>query len=349
MSLDELKDLCQICYVEKFKYKCPKCATKTCSLECVKKHKTQSQCDGVIDNTKFIKRKEFEEDDKLVHRDYNFLMNLNRTIEVSKNDVRSKNKKILSNFHNNNKRFQRNAASTEYETIVKRSVKIRTVPKGMQRSQMNKSGWDKKKNTYVWTVEWILMDPETGKEISKHFTNRMPEGTKLIESIHNKIKEELQDKPVFCFLRKIDTPASTPQFIPLNNDDFLADALRDQTVIEFPTILVSTKNEIHGYSAYEESDSDSDSSEDSSDSSSSSDDSDSDEDESEEDDGDGPEEVSSKAPVEVSESLEEGQTVELKTKDENTDNYERKVVEDQEKAQTEDSDNKSTTIASNAL
>jgi len=301
-ELDGLKDLCQICYGEKFKYKCPKCATKTCCLECVKKHKAQSQCDGKIDNTKFVKRSEFQDNENLVHRDYNFLMNLNRTIEISKTDVRSKGKKILSNYHNsnNNKRFQRAAPSnSQYETIVKRSVKIRKLPRGMQRANMNKSCWDKKKNKFVWTLEFILLDPENGKELSKHYSPRVPEETKVKDTIHPKLKEELGEAPLFFFLKKIDRPASNPQYIPLNNEHLLADVLRDQTVIEYPTILVSTKESVHSYEVYESDESESESSEDSSSDSSSSDES------SDDDSDDEPEEISSKVPVESIKEIEE--------------------------------------------
>lgn len=307
-AIEELKELCQICYEQKFKYKCPKCGTKTCSLECVKKHKTQSQCDGVIDNAKFVKRSEFKENENLVHRDYNFLMKMNRTIEVSKNDVRSKNKKILSNYHNNNKRFQRDSASNNYESIVKRGVKIRKLPRGMQRNNMNKSGWDQKKDTYVWTIEWILIDNETGSELAKHFSFRVPEGTKLEEAIHQTIKEKVGEVPMFCFLKKIDTPASNPQFIPLDNEHLLADVLRDQTVIEFPTILVAKEKEVKGYTVYESEESESESE------SSSSEESSSEESSSEEDSE--PEEVSSKQQGNTENS--EQNTEEVKAKEDET-------------------------------
>ncbi|CCH44128.1 hypothetical protein BN7_3686 [Wickerhamomyces ciferrii] len=327
--MEELKNLCQICYTEDHKYKCPKCGTKTCSLPCVKKHKTQSQCDGVVDNTKYIKRDEFESNEHLVHRDYNFLTNLNRTIDVTKGDVRSQNKKILAHNYrqNNNKRFQKHgydSNSNQYETITKRQVNIRLLPKGMQRSNMNKSGWDKKKNTYVWTIEWILLDPLNGQELQRKVSYRIAENCKIGDSIHPIIKEELKDQPFYCFLKKLDTPASNPKFIPLQNDSFLADALRDQTVIEFPTILVSTSDKVAGYTVYEsESESESDSSDDSdSDSDSSSEGSSSDEDEQD----DQPEEVSSKVPL-IQEITSE------KTNNENSEQKPEERSEDKSEAQ----------------
>jgi len=43
----EAKDPCDTCLVNEFKYRCPKCLIKSCSLPCVKKHKEEKGCDGV--------------------------------------------------------------------------------------------------------------------------------------------------------------------------------------------------------------------------------------------------------------------------------------------------------------
>ncbi|KAH9253197.1 hypothetical protein BASA81_008879 [Batrachochytrium salamandrivorans] len=37
---------CQVCQAKAFKYSCPKCETKTCSVDCVKRHKLETECDG---------------------------------------------------------------------------------------------------------------------------------------------------------------------------------------------------------------------------------------------------------------------------------------------------------------
>ncbi|CAJ0562306.1 unnamed protein product, partial [Mesorhabditis spiculigera] len=39
--------LCQQCQTNEFKYKCPKCTFKSCSLDCSKLHKAEKECDGV--------------------------------------------------------------------------------------------------------------------------------------------------------------------------------------------------------------------------------------------------------------------------------------------------------------
>ncbi|EER18252.1 conserved hypothetical protein, partial [Perkinsus marinus ATCC 50983] len=38
--------LCQVCKNNDFKYTCPACSMRTCSLECVNAHKAKTNCTG---------------------------------------------------------------------------------------------------------------------------------------------------------------------------------------------------------------------------------------------------------------------------------------------------------------
>ena len=51
---------CEICAKKSAIYKCPKCETVTCSLECSKKHKKlKNFCDGIRNKTKYVPLKRF--------------------------------------------------------------------------------------------------------------------------------------------------------------------------------------------------------------------------------------------------------------------------------------------------
>ena len=52
---------CEVCGTKPFKYKCPGCFTKTCSLPCVKKHKVATSCDGKRDRAAYVSLKDFSE------------------------------------------------------------------------------------------------------------------------------------------------------------------------------------------------------------------------------------------------------------------------------------------------
>ena len=46
--------LCEECRACAFKYKCPGCGAKTCSLACVRAHKARTSCTGLRDKTKYL-------------------------------------------------------------------------------------------------------------------------------------------------------------------------------------------------------------------------------------------------------------------------------------------------------
>lgn len=53
-------DLCWICKYRTFRYRCPRCEAKTCSLGCIQLHKKTTSCTGQRDRTKFIPLGQFD-------------------------------------------------------------------------------------------------------------------------------------------------------------------------------------------------------------------------------------------------------------------------------------------------
>lgn len=52
---------CDVCKKTEAKYTCPRCDTVTCSLACVKRHKTELDCDGVRVRTKYVPANKLDE------------------------------------------------------------------------------------------------------------------------------------------------------------------------------------------------------------------------------------------------------------------------------------------------
>ena len=51
---------CEVCKETVFKYRCPRCLVKTCSLLCVNEHKlTSAGCNGQRDKTAFVSLDDF--------------------------------------------------------------------------------------------------------------------------------------------------------------------------------------------------------------------------------------------------------------------------------------------------
>lgn len=203
-------NLCEVCHVNSFKYKCPGCLKKTCSLECSKRHKAIDSCDGKSYNpTNYVSSgtlkdadDEKHENNYLVQRDYNFLTNIKRQLEIEKLDGKKRNRHTLQNTLNNNSRhvnagIKRARLEEECHRVIRRGVNCLLLPRGMQRSTLNKSKWDKKLDLFVWTVEWILCPHKVAEngiaelqELSVHTSHRFKETANLIAGMSNAVYEK---------------------------------------------------------------------------------------------------------------------------------------------------------------
>ncbi|KAF4739892.1 hypothetical protein FOZ63_029658, partial [Perkinsus olseni] len=63
--------LCQVCKKNDFKYTCPACSMRTCSLECVNAHKATTKCTGKRALVEHVAINEFDE--KVLRRDISLL------------------------------------------------------------------------------------------------------------------------------------------------------------------------------------------------------------------------------------------------------------------------------------
>ena len=75
---------CSICHHNPFKYTCPRCALRTCSLACCLTHKKTRHCTGQRDKASFKPLDAMNELDLL--SDYRFLEEVHRKVETSQRD-----------------------------------------------------------------------------------------------------------------------------------------------------------------------------------------------------------------------------------------------------------------------
>lgn len=314
---------CFICLEKEYKYTCPACGTKTCSAECVKRHKLRSECTGQVDPTKFVARKDISSDPSLVNRDYNYLLNFERKIGLGVSDVKQNAKMMFRRqLGNPNKRQRLGKEDTDprlvrvnkrynspHYALKRDNVMVVHLPSGMSRSIQNKSGYDKKAGTYTWTVEWVPVGTD-GKPLKSFTSFRVKEETVLRDAVpHLAFASSMgvepgtieADKLHFSLENIISTKSRS--VIPLNAEESIATVLANKVVLEFPKIYISTsantleeyaENEKLAYGIESDLDSSSDLSYDSSSDLSSSSDSDSSDSDSDSDDA--PEETSSKVP-----------------------------------------------------
>lgn len=73
--------MCEICCSLEYKYKCPGCGTKTCSLGCVRIHKEQKSCNGKRKVTEFVKLTDYN--GKILLDDMNLLEDTTRKLKCT--------------------------------------------------------------------------------------------------------------------------------------------------------------------------------------------------------------------------------------------------------------------------
>lgn len=308
---------CFICLEKESRYTCPACGTKTCSAECVKRHKLRSECTGEVDPAKFVPRKEMTENPSLINRDYNYLLNFERKIGLGVSDTKQNARVMFKRHPGQNKRQRVDDTDARITRVNKmfnspsyalkrENVLVISLPSGMSRATQNKSGYDKKAGTYTWTVEWVPVN-EDGRQLTSFTSFRIKEDIILRDALSVTplanalgVDPESVEKDKIHFSIENVISMGKRSIIKLNPDDTLAKALANKVVLEYPKLYVTfspetwqefteEEKDAYGIDSDLESESDSDSS--SSDSLSSDSDSDS-----SDSDAEAPEEASSKNP-----------------------------------------------------
>ncbi|KAI9107309.1 hypothetical protein K1719_021697 [Acacia pycnantha] len=134
--------LCEECKSNPWKYKCPGCSIRSCSLPCVKAHKQRTRCSGKRNQTQFVPICQF--DDNLLLSDYNLLEDMKRVAE----SARRMRTKFGSHFMMPLQlKSLQNAAGS-------RKTNLLLLLKGMSKREKNQSRYDRRKMLISWTIEW---------------------------------------------------------------------------------------------------------------------------------------------------------------------------------------------------
>ncbi|KAL2070088.1 hypothetical protein VTL71DRAFT_14768 [Oculimacula yallundae] len=170
--MDDLSSLCTICHIEPPIYTCPRCTLQTCSLNCSKRHKIRSMCNGVRDPTAFLPISDVASPWGLDH-DYNFLHGIETSVQrsekvliedlelVSKDELeRARSGESVGEFA---RRTGRKEKELPMEACIDKALKMGNVrvikaPRGMRRNKENTTSWIKNSRCINWQVEWIRED-----------------------------------------------------------------------------------------------------------------------------------------------------------------------------------------------
>lgn len=188
-----LTSLCTICHVAPPRYKCPRCGLQTCSVPCIRKHKTWSSCPGTRDPTAYMRPKELRTARGVDH-DYNFLHGMEVSLQRAEKDIveerglvkqdelrpptvrdvswrtgrDGRRRKVITT------RLLREVKGRTFEKYLahrlrKLNIRIICAPMGMQRHLENKTTLHRRTQCINWQVEWLAMggDGETKRTLGK--------------------------------------------------------------------------------------------------------------------------------------------------------------------------------------
>ncbi|XP_064228239.1 box C/D snoRNA protein 1 isoform X5 [Aotus nancymaae] len=227
---------CETCGTEEAKYRCPRCMRYSCSLPCVKKHKTELTCNGVRDKTAYISIQQFTEMNLL--SDYRFLEDVARTADHISRDAFLK--RPISNKH---MYFMKNRARRQ-------GINLKLLPNGFTKRKENSTFFDKKKQQFCWHVK--LQFPQSQAE---YVEKRVPEDKTINEIlkpyidpeksdpvIRQRLKAYVRSQTGVQILMKVEyMQQNFVRYYELDPYKSLLDNLRNKVIIEYPTLHVVLK------------------------------------------------------------------------------------------------------------
>lgn len=248
LSKKRKKEKCQICKVNEYKYTCPKCFTKTCSVNCVKSHKKRFNCNGERDKFKKVNSKD-EYNEKVFYRDISFMNN-------SINRINTSNKKVFELSENNIERIKAKTFKN-FKRICKkfRNITYHKSPLIFQCSKENNSYSDSSSKKVYWTIKLNLEE----EKIQHVFKNVFDDEVETLETIgkylyeHKNLIDEgellkfIDDKDwvknwKFC-LRNFNNQ-KLGKYIECDKNTLLKDLLNGTEIFEYPEFFLFKKKDL---------------------------------------------------------------------------------------------------------
>ncbi|XP_062973855.1 box C/D snoRNA protein 1 [Elgaria multicarinata webbii] len=225
---------CEICNTEEAKYRCPRCMKYSCSLPCVKKHKTAFSCNGVREKTAFVSMNEF--DDLNLLSDYRFLEDVGRLADSAARDDTShkpKTNKFVNFLKNRARRY---------------NICLQTLPIGFTKRRENSTFFNNKQHKFFWHLKLIFPHSH-----AKFTEKRVPDDKLLCDIlkpyidpqesnpvIHQRLKiYTMSPQSDIQILMKVENrPHSSIRYEELDANKGLQDNLKGKVVIEYPTLHI---------------------------------------------------------------------------------------------------------------
>lgn len=234
---ESLLPRCSLCQ-KPARYRCPRCALRTCSVECVKSHKRVSGCTGVRDRCAYVALNNFTESD--LQSDYRLLEEAANVVDVSSRDkiVKPHRPPVLP------------VKLVNMQKVAWKSARINLqfLPEMFARRKLNRISI--KKGILHWTIAVEI--PQAGLSLLKH---NVSSAGLLKDVVHDFIRDFTEpEKQSACaiinapflelavYLKAEGRPANDERYHQLDTDLSVEENLREKQIIEYPTFWLSTRD-----------------------------------------------------------------------------------------------------------
>ncbi|XP_069088368.1 box C/D snoRNA protein 1 isoform X3 [Pleurodeles waltl] len=204
---------CGTCGSEEAKYRCPCCMKYSCSLSCVKKHKTDLKCTGIRDKAAFVDKTQYNDINLL--SDYRFLEDVARSADCAARDIFIQ-RPSTNKFLNSLKKQAR-----------KRNIDLHILPAGFTKRKENSSFFHKR-----------VPEDQTLHQLLKAYTD--PQESDPV--IRQRLKAYVRDlSAVTVFMKVEKRKHDSVRYYELDPGKSLHENLKNKTIIEYPTLHVTLK------------------------------------------------------------------------------------------------------------
>ena len=243
---------CQVCLKNPFKYKCPRCAVKSCSLTCVNSHKSATKCTGIPDKVAFVDMKTFNV--QQLKKDTSYLTD------------------VIDAVNRNSKKYAYNYVQQKIEGRLKQLRKIckdkrgcflRIGPTIFAASQKNKSFYKRQENSIYWTTGYnfikegvkfnrppsvithYIEEPISEKTKIKDVLVRFEDKTKYLGTELNEMLSKC-DKTAFGYARVFVKSAvkdkKEVRYREIEHERTIEEAMKGEEICDFPIFYIAFRD-----------------------------------------------------------------------------------------------------------
>ncbi|KAI9155896.1 Box C/D snoRNA accumulation [Blastocladiella emersonii ATCC 22665] len=245
---------CTVCAAASPKYKCPRCLRRTCSVACVRAHKSRDSCSGERSKTDYVPLQSYTETH--LYSDYALLEDAARTADVA---ARSRHSGPLARAARPNTFKLAPRHRHLLAGAGKRRVPLRFMSRGMSRAEANASRFDARSGEMFWSVELVLpavgvsvvLDPVIDTTTVAGCLDPLLAAHSPVALRHpaahraalGLLGEADRAELYYYWKRPVPQRGDDPKrvYLPVSFEAPLADTLIGCPVLEFPTLVVTTE------------------------------------------------------------------------------------------------------------